>query len=401
VFKGAVQADVPGAVVGVVEDARGFAALEGEWEELYRDSPAATPFQSWAWLYSWWESYGGGRGLRLVTVRSAGGLLVGVLPLMLERRHGLARLLFVGTGQSDYGDVIARRGWENEVCELGVRALESLGSWHVADLQLLRPDAAAWGLFRRWKGPGTWVSQGGSPIIEVKEWDELLKSLSSNLRSTVRRAVRRTAGDGLERKVADTADTKQAARRLVALHKESWQGRSIGPEHLTQRFEGLMVTAAERMARAGVGCVSEFWEDGEVVISSLLMLGRDSCGTYLLGASQRALQRYQWSSLYIWDAVNVALGAQKGYVDLLRGEEPYKLRWSSEIVPTRRLILARRRAVWVPYAGYHIVRLRAKEYVRSEKAPERVKSIADKYRTLRRWTDRNVHTLKGRLRYRQ
>jgi hypothetical protein len=155
------------------------------------------------------------------------------------------------------------------------------------------------------------------------------------------------------------------------------------------------------MARAGVGCVSEFWEDGEVVISSLLMLGRDSCGTYLLGASQRALQRYQWSSLYIWDAVNVALGAQKGYVDLLRGEEPYKLRWSSEIVPTRRLILARRRAVWVPYAGYHIVRLRAKEYVRSEKAPERVKSIADKYRTLRRWTDRNVHTLKGRLRYRQ
>ena len=24
-----------------------------EWEDLYRNSPQATPFQSWAWLYSW------------------------------------------------------------------------------------------------------------------------------------------------------------------------------------------------------------------------------------------------------------------------------------------------------------------------------------------------------------
>jgi hypothetical protein len=31
---------------------REFAALE-EWEELYWKNPLGTPFQSWAWLYSW------------------------------------------------------------------------------------------------------------------------------------------------------------------------------------------------------------------------------------------------------------------------------------------------------------------------------------------------------------
>ena len=37
--------------IAILKDTRAFAALEGEWEELYRHCPSATPFQSWAWLY--------------------------------------------------------------------------------------------------------------------------------------------------------------------------------------------------------------------------------------------------------------------------------------------------------------------------------------------------------------
>ncbi len=64
-----------------------FAAMEAEWEGLRAASPSATPFQSWAWLYSWWEVYGGGRlSLRLVAAREGrGGALVGLAPLMVER----------------------------------------------------------------------------------------------------------------------------------------------------------------------------------------------------------------------------------------------------------------------------------------------------------------------------
>jgi CelD/BcsL family acetyltransferase involved in cellulose biosynthesis len=68
--------DVSDMVVGVVEDSRGFAELEEEWEDLYRRCPRATPFQSWTWLYSWWECY----ELRLITVRNSRGLLIGIFP---------------------------------------------------------------------------------------------------------------------------------------------------------------------------------------------------------------------------------------------------------------------------------------------------------------------------------
>jgi CelD/BcsL family acetyltransferase involved in cellulose biosynthesis len=66
-------------VVEVIKDSRGFATLE-EWEDLHRQCPRATPFQSWAWLYSWWEYYREDYELRLITVRHE-GLLVGAIPL--------------------------------------------------------------------------------------------------------------------------------------------------------------------------------------------------------------------------------------------------------------------------------------------------------------------------------
>src|SRR5918997_2011286 len=101
----------------VLEDPRDFAALEEEWEDLYHDSKQATPFQSWAWLYSWWESYGEGYELRLVTLRNEKGLLVGLIPLILERRRGFGRLLFIGTGPTDYLDILVREGWEDKVLD--------------------------------------------------------------------------------------------------------------------------------------------------------------------------------------------------------------------------------------------------------------------------------------------
>ena len=126
----------------VVEDSRVFESLEDEWEDLYQNCLLATPFQSWAWLYSWWESYGEDHRLQLITLRDRRGLLVGLIPLMLVRRRGFGSLLFVGTGVSDYLDMLARRGWEEVVAEAAVQTLQDIGHWHVADLHQLQggPD---------------------------------------------------------------------------------------------------------------------------------------------------------------------------------------------------------------------------------------------------------------------
>lgn len=361
--------------IETVENTSGFAALEQEWEDLYDDSPLVTPFQSWAWLYSWWEAYNEGYELRLVAVRNGEGLLVGVLPLMLERRWGFGKLLFIGTGLTDYLDVLIREGWEEEVSEAVVRTLKSMGSWQVADLRQLRPDAAAWGIFRKWNRYRLSSRHVSCPVIDLKPWDELVKSLSKNLRKTLRRTLSRAEADGIRREIAKPADAERAARTLVALHREAWRERGIGLEHLTKRFESHIVAAGRRMTARRLGGISEFWRDGEVVISDFLVYGEGFFGTYMVGASQQALQRYQWSSLYIWDAVHNALNRGCSSVDLLRGEETYKLRWSSRIIPNYRVYLGRNTLAWLPYTAYHLFRFRVTSFEQSPSAPKWVKEI--------------------------
>lgn len=348
--------------VSILEKSEDFAALEEEWGNLYRECPSATPFQSWAWLYSWWEHYGGGFELRIVEIRATDGLLVGLIPLMLERRRGFARLLFIGSGPTDYLDVLVREGWEDAVSEVGGRALREIASWHVADLQELRPDAAAWRVFGRWGGLRASIWQEGCPVMTVRPWDELVSTLSRNHRSTVRRALRRAEKDGLQSEpISVSDDVEDAARRLVAVSRDQWRGNpQTGPEHFTRRFEAHLETAARRMTASGLGGIYECRKNGETLISTFMVFGRDFVGTYMVGASQEARQRYQWNTLYIRDAVNASHDRNISCLDLLRGLESYKLRWGAKIVSNRRAILGRGLIRWGLYSIYQAMRSRSK-----------------------------------------
>jgi CelD/BcsL family acetyltransferase involved in cellulose biosynthesis len=375
----------------VLDQLQDFATLEEEWEDLHRNAAFATPFQSWAWLYSWWEFYGKDYELRVVTIRE-GGLLVGLMPLMLERRGAFGRLLFVGTGLTDHQDILVREGWERQVIAAGMRVLRQIDGWQVADLQQLRPEAVAWSIFESWEGPRTRVWQDNFPVIDVRPWDEVLASLSRNLRSTVRRTLRRAEADGVRCELAGVGEVERASHRWIVLHREAWRGRDIAPEHLSRRFESHLETAAFRMTVRGLGGVYEFWRDGEVIISHFLLFGRDFVAEHLPGARQDALQRYQLSSLCIWNAMSVADGRASSYLDLLRGEEDYKLRWSSRVVPHYRVILGRRRTLWGPYAGYQALHSWGRRYASSEGAPSWIKKAANGYRTMRRRATRNINS---------
>jgi hypothetical protein len=381
----------------VLREARDFASLRAEWDELYESCPRATPFQSWAWLYSWWEVYGeGGYELRLITVRD-GGLLVGLVPLMARCGSGFGRLLLIGgdvtTNYSDvtapYKDVLVREGWEGEVAQAGARALEELDGWRVADLRELRPEAAAWDIFRKWDGLKTSVPITHYVLIRADSWEELLTSLSAKARKSARRTLRRAGQDGLRCEPADLEDAEQAARRLVALHRELWRGRRIEPEHLSPRHEAFIEAAARRMTARGIGRISEFRRDGTVVVSQFLVFDKDFAGVYLIGANQEASRRYQFDTLSNWDAMNVAGSKGSRYVSFMDGTSRHKLRWASEIVSSRRAILGRGRAFWLPYAGYYLLRDRyyalqseVQSYPHSESAPGWIKNATQRYYAL-------------------
>lgn len=362
----------------VLKDAREFAALEKEWEDLYRNSPLATPFQSWAWLYSWWEQYGEGNELRLVVARDAAGLLVGLLPCMLERRRGLGRLLFVGTGLTDHLDVLARAGREVEVAEACGATLRWMDGWRVADLQELRPEAAAWGVFSRWSGPRACVRQSACLILDTVPWQELLATLSKNGREKARKTIRRAREDGIRCELAGPDRAQEAARRWLALHKEYWRDRAVNPEHMTGRFGAFVLATTQRMLASDCGGIYEFWRGEEVVASDFVVLGRDYFGSYLHNANAYALHRFGVNALFMWNWMNVALERGAPTVNMLRGEEPPKFRWNPKVAINHRAILARDPVSFAIYAGYHAARSGAARYTKSGDAPVWVRHVAQR-----------------------
>ncbi|MEU0333253.1 GNAT family N-acetyltransferase [Streptomyces sp. NPDC006193] len=326
----------------LVTDEDAFAGLAPAWGRLYGRCAAATPFQSHAWLHSWWLSYGRRGRLRLLVVR-AGGELVAAAPLMLVRRP-LPALVPLGGAISDYADVLLEDGDDGRVAAALAEALAELARTALVDFREVRPGGAVERVYDRWRGPRRTV--GDSPCLELPavSMEGLVARLPSNkAQQRVRAKLRKLAALGVQRRAAGPEEVAAALDRLLELHRLQWQGRKVTSEHLRPRFREHLVRAVGPMVRSGDAVVTEFRIDGEVVAVDLTLLSRSMAGGYLYGAHPGLRERKADVAVMLLDACAAYTGGgERGTLSLLRGDEPYKHHWRPERVVNRRLLMARR-----------------------------------------------------------
>ncbi|WP_053639067.1 MULTISPECIES: GNAT family N-acetyltransferase [unclassified Streptomyces] len=333
----------PGHTVELVTDEAVFAALAPEWDRLYGRCAAATPFQSHAWLHSWWRSYGPPGRLRVVLAR-VGRELVAAAPLMLVRRP-VPALVPLGGAISDYGDVLLDDGRGPDAATALAAGLAAAARTALVDLREVRPGAAAERVYACWRGPRRRLADSLCLELPALPLDELVARLpSAKARQRVRAQLRRLDALGVKSRpvLPDEADT--AVRRLLELHRLQWRGRQVTGEHLRPRFREHLVRAAGPMVRSGDAVVTEFRMDDEVVAVDMTLLSRGLAGGYLYGAHPLLRERKADVAVMLLDAcAGYARAPGRSTLSLLRGDEPYKHRWRPDPVPNQRLLLARRR----------------------------------------------------------
>ncbi|MFF7276786.1 GNAT family N-acetyltransferase [Streptomyces griseorubiginosus] len=321
----------------LVTDERSFAELGPEWDGLYRRCEAATPFQSHAWLHSWWLSYGRPGRLRLVLVRHEGEL-VAVAPLMRLGRP-VPSLVPLGGAISDYGDVLLddERG-EGAVAAL-TEGLARAARTALVDFREVRPGGAAERIHDHWSGPRRRVGDSVCLELPAVPMDELVARLpSTKAQQRVRAKLRKLTSLGVERHVVEPDEVDKALRRLIELHQLQWQGRKVTSEHLRPRFRDHLVRAVGPMVASGDAVVTEFRLDDDVVAVDLTLLSRRLAGGYLYGAHPCLRERKADVAVMLLDACTEHA---RGTLSLLRGNEPYKQHWRPEPVVNQRLLLAR------------------------------------------------------------
>jgi CelD/BcsL family acetyltransferase involved in cellulose biosynthesis len=361
----AAAAPVPAAApaplaVAVVRDERALDALEPEWNALLERSDA-TVFQSFEWLRTWWRHFGEGRpGARLhvVTVRGPGGL-VAVAPLYVHRLRllGLApfrRLLFLGHRDSDYLDVLAARGLEDDCAEaIAAHLARARAEFDVAVLEEI-PDGSRTGpalaaaLARR----GFEVSRAhDSPCPRTAlgaTWEETVARFGQSDRREVRRRLRNIHKEHrVELELVEAgAGVRPAMREFVEMHQERWARDGWWGAFADPAAAEFQCAVAERLAARGWLFLAFLRVDGRRVAVNYGFSFRDAVGVYLPGAREAppALARHSPGRVLHALGMQWAIAHGRAVYDFMRGAEPYKYEFDAVDVPNWRTVAYPRRA---------------------------------------------------------
>ncbi|MGW6461833.1 GNAT family N-acetyltransferase, partial [Streptomyces sp. NPDC055078] len=327
-----------GLTATLCRDQREFAGLRQEWDDLHRRCSGATPFQSHAWLDSWWLSYGTGGRLRIVTVRRD-GRLIAAAPLMLVHRP-LPLLVLLGGTISDYGDILVDDHADSAITALE-RGLRRAARHRVIDLREVRPGAAAERLYESWTGAKRWLPDSVCLELPAEPMDELIKRLPAGRAQRVRAKLRKADALKIEDRAVTEHEVPDAIGHLLRLHELQWRGRGITVEHLRPRFAEHLVRATRRMLRDGNASLTEYCRDGEVVAASVSLLSGQLSGGYLYGAHPGLReQKVDIATILLRHDMDHAARTGRRVVSLLRGAESYKNHWRPTAVTSRRLLMA-------------------------------------------------------------
>ncbi|MEU8401549.1 GNAT family N-acetyltransferase [Nonomuraea sp. NPDC048892] len=329
-----------GLTVQVVRDDGDLAALSADWTDLYARSSAATPFQSYGWLCSWWRAYGTPGRLRLFLARR-GGRLVAAAPFLLERRGGCRVLTPVGAGQADFTDIVV----DDLEGDAGLRELRAgmlaQPGWDVMDLPEARPGATVRRLAELWEGrawslpASTCLQLPGQPIEQV------LAGLNSRRAHRLRHALRKI--DALDAQAVEVGadQVEGSVAELLRLHAMQWESRAINVQHTERRFRDHLARAVRTLVVENQATLTEYRVRGRLMACDFVLVGKDFVGGYLYGAHPDL--RAEADVLTMLLRHNLALTHRLGRptLSLLRGDEPYKTKFGCEAVVNQRVMLGR------------------------------------------------------------
>lgn len=345
--------------VAATTETNALTVLETEWRDLAALCPTATIFQTWEWNRAWWRHLGQsapGRKLCVLTFRNAAGALVGLAPLMTSLWHGtlLRRLSFLGTGVSDYHDILAAPGSEDAVCDAFYAHLRGMRGWQVADFAQLREDGLLRARPPKPESGLTWQDAPGEacPFLPLPaDWETLARGLGKKTRGNIayyERALRKLYG--LDIGALDDPDALDDELQTVFdLHQRRWNQRWLPGVFGSGRVRRFHREAARALLAQGWLRLFLLRLDGQTQAGLYCFAFGDRL-CYYQGGFEPTLARHSLGTILTAHALQTAVAEKRAVFDFLRGDEPYKAKWTTSSQVNVRRMITRRGAPAAPLA---------------------------------------------------
>ena len=310
-----------------------------EWWALWRADPRATPFQSPAWLDSWWVALGSGER-RDVSVRDD-GLLVAALPMRVWDDGAMRRLVPVGAGESDYCDALVNPA----AADGGARLMTALLLAADGCDEVLLPDLRA-GSPLLGPVPDDWIVDDAPceicPVLTLPETGPLLPALTKSQRRKVVHDRHRAAhAGGAIEAVVGAADIDAALDALFSLHAVRWTAVGQAGVLADPRVQALHRAAAPALAAAGLLRLVTVRFGGRFV-AVLLGFADGSRGYSYINGVANDIPGQSFGSMAFATLIECAVADGAREFHFLRGEEEYKYQWGARPTHTVRRTVRRR-----------------------------------------------------------
>ncbi len=312
--------------VEIISDEEQLGRLVPDWWSLWHRSPAATPFQTPAWLRAWWSAFHPGR-LHVLAVRSH-GRLVGLAPFYIE--DGSGRALPIGIPVSDHLDVLVDPAASGEALAAisGHVSGSGVPHWLFSDLP---PGSAALDLpcpagFHEAAEPSD-----PCPVLPLRPGaDPLRGSVPARQIRKLRMAQSRAGRRGRVRTRDIEPDEVPAFLDLLfELHGRRWASRGETGVLADPRLRVFHEAALPALAERGLAHLKVLEIGGRAVGAYYGLRSGQHAYAYLGGFDPD----YAFESpgtILIGEAIADAAGAGASAFHFLRGGEPYKYAWGAE-----------------------------------------------------------------------
>jgi len=245
--------------IETITDNQSFLNLEPVWNEVAEAAGLDHPFLEYAWVRTWWESFGAGSTLYVLVLR-AGDRPIAIAPLILTpiRMWGIKvrRLGFFYNSHAPHADfLIAER--PDEVYRAIWAHLSQNRCWDLLQLCQLpegcgtleeMPTLSAQAHCRI----GVWTSEASPYVPLHSSWNEYFNSLATKHRSNLRNRFKRLKATGpVQMEVITSADgLAEGLEAGLRLEAAAWKGEAqtaISCDPAVSRFYSTLAgRAAER-----------------------------------------------------------------------------------------------------------------------------------------------------------
>jgi CelD/BcsL family acetyltransferase involved in cellulose biosynthesis len=319
----------------VVTDPQTLASLGSDWLALCQRTPGVTPFQTPMWLLPWWRAFGS-NDLTVLAARDERGLEA-IAPLYIIRDDDSDESLglFLGTGISDYLDVIGDASLViDEMARLNCQL------W---DLQQLQPSSSMLSAPLPPAFSENVEDQEACPILSIAgAGDELQNLISTHFRKKIRyyrRALERMGSVTIETPNEETLDDLLTA--LFELHTARWQRRDMPGVLADDASQQFHRDVARRMLNAGMLRMYATRCNDRIVAVFYGFAFKETVYYYLSGYDPE-LEKLSIGTILVAHAIEQAVRDGATSFDFLRGAEEYKYAWGAADRMNRRRQLFKR-----------------------------------------------------------